>query len=49
MLENPEIRAKLQAIGAEISGGSAEAFARFSLSEIKRYEQIVRQSGAPKE
>ena len=49
VLENPEIRAKLQAIGAEISGGSAEAFARFSLSEIKRYEQIVRQSGAPKE
>lgn len=49
VLENPEVRAKLQGIGAEISGGSAEAFASFALSEIKRYEQIVRLSGAPKE
>lgn len=49
LLQNPDIRARLQAIGAEIGGGSAESFARFSLSEIKRYEQIVRQSGAPKE
>ena len=49
LLHNPDIRARLQNIGAEIGGGSAESFARFSLSEIKRYEQIVRQSGAPKE
>jgi tripartite-type tricarboxylate transporter receptor subunit TctC len=49
LLNNPEIRAKLQGIGAEIGGGSADSFARFSQSEIKRYEEIVRVSGAPKE
>ncbi|MFC5497886.1 Bug family tripartite tricarboxylate transporter substrate binding protein [Caenimonas terrae] len=49
LLKNPEIRARLQAIGAEIGGGSSDSFARFSLSEIKRYEAIVRDSGAPKE
>lgn len=49
LLQNPEIRTRLQNIGAEIGGGSAESFARFSLSEIRHYEQIVRQSGAPKE
>jgi tripartite-type tricarboxylate transporter receptor subunit TctC len=49
LLNNPEVRARLQAIGAEIGGGSAESFARFTLSEIKRYEAIVRDSGAPRE
>lgn len=49
LLKNPDIRARLQGIGAEIGGGSADSFARFSLSEIKRYEGIVRDSGAPKE
>ncbi len=49
LLQNPEIRARLEGIGAEISGGSAEEFAKFSLSEIKRYEAIVKSSGAPKE
>jgi tripartite-type tricarboxylate transporter receptor subunit TctC len=49
LLAKPEIRDRLQAIGAEIGGGSVEAFTRFSLAEIKRYEQIVRLSGAPKE
>ncbi len=49
LLKNPELRARLQGIGAEIGGGSADSFAKFSLSEIKRYEAIVRDSGAPKE
>jgi tripartite-type tricarboxylate transporter receptor subunit TctC len=49
LLKNPEIRARLQGIGAEIGGGSSDSFAKFSLSEIKRYEAIVRDSGAPKE
>lgn len=49
LLQNPDIRARLQNIGAEIDGGSSESFARFSLAEIKRYERIVEQSGAPKE
>lgn len=49
ILQKPEIRNKLQDMGAEIHGGSAEDFTRFSLAEIKRYEGIVRTSGAPKE
>ena len=49
LLQNPDIRARLHSIGAEIEGGTAESFTRFSISEIKRYEQIVQQSGAPKE
>ncbi len=49
LLQNPEIRSRLQGIGAELGGGTAESFARFAISEIKHYEQIVKQSGAPKE
>lgn len=49
LLQNPDIRARLQSIGAEIDGGTAESFTRFSISEIKHYEQIVKQSGAPRE
>jgi tripartite-type tricarboxylate transporter receptor subunit TctC len=49
LLAKPEIRERLQAIGAEIGGGGVESFTQFSLSEIARYEQIVRVSGAPKE
>jgi tripartite-type tricarboxylate transporter receptor subunit TctC len=49
LLKNPDIRARLQGIGAELGGGSSDSFAKFSLSEIKRYESIVRDSGAPKE
>nr|WP_315233285.1 tripartite tricarboxylate transporter substrate binding protein [uncultured Albidiferax sp.] len=49
ILQKPEIRHKLQEMGAEIAGGSADEFNRFALAEIKRYEGIVRSSGAPKE
>jgi tripartite-type tricarboxylate transporter receptor subunit TctC len=49
LLKNPEIRGKLEGIGAEISGGTSEDFAKFASSEIKRYEDIVKSSGAPKE
>ncbi|MEY2952650.1 MAG: hypothetical protein RLZZ401_737, partial [Pseudomonadota bacterium] len=48
-LQKPDIRNKLVEMGAEIQGGSADEFARFALSEIKRYEGIVHSSGAPKE
>lgn len=34
---------------AEVLGGSAADFAKFTLSEINRYEAIVKDSGAPKE
>jgi tripartite-type tricarboxylate transporter receptor subunit TctC len=49
ILKMPEIRTKLTEMGAEILGGSSEEFAKFSASELKRYEAIVKNSGAPKE
>ncbi len=49
LLQKPEIRTRLHEIGAEIAGGSVEEFTKFSISEIKRYESIVKISGAPKE
>lgn len=49
ILSDPDIRSRLQNIGAEAGGGSAAEFTRFVASEVKRYEGIVRLSGAPKE
>ncbi len=49
VLKDPEVRAHLQSIGAVIDGGSVAEFTKFSQSEIKRYEGIVKMSGAPKE
>lgn len=49
ILRNPEINARLTAMGAIVMGGTAQEFSRFTASEIKRYETIVRDSGAPKE
>lgn len=49
ILKSPEIHDKLVGMGAIPMGGTAEEFAKFSASEVKRYEGIVRDSGAPKE
>lgn len=49
ILRNPEINAKLTAMGALVMGGTAQEFNLFAASEIKRYEGIVKDSGAPKE
>ena len=49
VLNDPDIRTRLQNVGAEVGGGSAAEFSRFVLSEIKRYEGLVKLSGAPKE
>jgi len=49
VLKDPEVRKSLQAIGAQVDGGSVAEFTKFSQSEIKRYEGIVNMSGAPKE
>ncbi len=49
VLKDPEVRKQLQSIGAQIDGGSVAEFTKFSQSEIKRYEGIVKMSGAPKE
>lgn len=49
VLKDPEVKQRLQAIGAQVDGGSVAEFTKFSHSEIGRYEEIVRISGAPKE
>jgi len=49
VLKDPEVRKNLQGIGAQIDGGSVVDFTKFSQSEIKRYEGIVKMSGAPRE
>ncbi len=49
VLNDPEVKTTLQSIGAQVDGGSVAEFTRFSQSEIKRYEGIVKMSGAPKE
>jgi tripartite-type tricarboxylate transporter receptor subunit TctC len=49
LLQAPELRKKLEDMGAEVAGGSSQEFAKFSVSEIRRYEAIVKDSGAPKE
>jgi tripartite-type tricarboxylate transporter receptor subunit TctC len=49
LLRQPEIANKLSSMGALVMGGSAQEFSRFVQTEIKRYEGIVRDSGAPKE
>jgi tripartite-type tricarboxylate transporter receptor subunit TctC len=49
VLKDPEVRKSLQGIGAQLDGGSVADFTKFSQSEIKRYEGIVRISGAPRE
>jgi tripartite-type tricarboxylate transporter receptor subunit TctC len=49
MLHNPEFHEKLAGMGAIVMGGTAQEFGKFAASELKRYEAIVRDSGAPKE
>lgn len=49
ILKKPDIQSKLVGMGAEVMGGTSQDFSKFLASEIKRYESIVRDSGAPKE
>ncbi|NYE21656.1 Bug family tripartite tricarboxylate transporter substrate binding protein [Pigmentiphaga litoralis] len=46
ILKTPETRKQLLELGAEIGGGTAQEFGAFSKAEIKRYADIVKQSGA---
>ncbi|MFL6691342.1 MAG: Bug family tripartite tricarboxylate transporter substrate binding protein [Ramlibacter sp.] len=48
-LKHPEIQAKLASMGALVLGGTPQEFGSFAAAEVKRYEAIVRDSGAPKE
>ena len=49
ILKTPEIKNKLTDMGAEVMGGTSAEFAKFTAAEVKRYEAIVKNSGAPKE
>jgi len=46
VLRSPELLARMHELGAEVGGGSADDFARFIQSEIQRYADIVKKSGA---
>jgi tripartite-type tricarboxylate transporter receptor subunit TctC len=46
VLRSPELLARMQELGAEVGGGSADDFAHFIQSEIQRYADIVKKSGA---
>jgi tripartite-type tricarboxylate transporter receptor subunit TctC len=46
VLQSPEMKRRMTEFGAEIGGGTPEEFGQFIASEIKRYEPIVRLSGA---
>ena len=49
ILKRPDIKNKMTEMGAEIAGGSPLEFYRFAQPELKRYETIVKDSGAPLE
>ncbi|HWI80572.1 tripartite tricarboxylate transporter substrate binding protein [Ramlibacter sp.] len=49
ILKMPEIQQRLTDMGAFVMGGPQQEFAKFAASELKRYEGIVRDSGAPRE
>ncbi len=46
ILRTPEMRKRLAEFAAEPGGGTPEDFAQFILSEIKRYAEVVKISGA---
>ncbi|KAF1024053.1 MAG: hypothetical protein GAK30_00072 [Paracidovorax wautersii] len=46
ILKTPEVAQRLEDFGAVVNGGTPQAFKAFAASEIERYRQIVRDSGA---
>ena len=46
ILKMPDVRERLQASGAEPGSGSADDFARFIQSEVQKWGQVVKASGA---
>ena len=46
VLRSPELLTRMNELGAEVGGGSPEEFAQFIQSEIHRYADIVKKSGA---
>ena len=48
-LADPEVRARLAAQGARVTGGSPEEYARYLREEVERWGRVVRESGATAE
>ena len=46
VLAAPEMKKRMIEFGAEIGGGSTESFGQFMASELKRYAEVVKLSGA---
>jgi len=46
VLAAPEMKKRMVEFGAEIGGGSAESFGQFMASELTRYAEVVKLSGA---
>lgn len=46
VLKSPEMQKRMVEFGAEVGGGTPEEFGNFIVSEIRRYESIVKASGA---
>ncbi|OUM00886.1 bugT protein [Variovorax sp. JS1663] len=46
VLQSADLKRRMAEFGAEIGGGTPEEFGQFIVSEIKRYESIVKASGA---
>lgn len=46
VLQSADLKRRMAEFGAEVGGGTPEEFGQFIASEIKRYESIVRLSGA---
>jgi tripartite-type tricarboxylate transporter receptor subunit TctC len=46
VLKQPEVRERLTAMGIEIAGGSPDNLARHIRSEIPKWAQVIKQSGA---
>jgi tripartite-type tricarboxylate transporter receptor subunit TctC len=46
VLQSPDMKRRMAEFGAEVGGGTPEEFGQFIVSEIKRYESIVRLSVA---
>lgn len=46
VLRDPEMKKRLAALGADMGGGTPEEFGKFVASEVRRYADVVKASGA---
>jgi tripartite-type tricarboxylate transporter receptor subunit TctC len=49
VLEMPEIKGKLEAMGNEVRGGSPDEMRNMTASEISRWKQVTGDAGIPKQ